>query len=38
MIKQNMASFIQNQKHELLLMKVTLIMYLNLSILQICQT
>ena len=38
MIKQNMASFIQTQKHELLLMKVTLIMYLNLSILQICQT
>ena len=35
---QNIASFLLTQKHEQLLMKATLIMYLNQSIVRLSQT
>ena len=37
MIKHNIAPFIRTQKQKKLLMKVTLIMYVNQSILQLYQ-
>ena len=38
MIKQNITLFIQIQKQKQLLMKITLMMYMNQSILQLYQT